>query len=173
MIAAEDEKLKDRLDALIEDVKLDQKASDTSDWPETLITTDDTAEDLERDNVVGFKSGLKESNNIETVDDDDKVDLVIDNLKKDDAIRARSDDSASKYIELNETPEEVSRSNLPYWIMITFGSLLLGASLAAYLRGAEALFGANGALIVICGIIIGAMMLMGSLYYAFRQTLRK
>ena len=57
--------------------------------------------------------------------------------------------------------------------MITFGSLLLGASLAAYLRGAEALFGANGALIVICGIIIGAMMLMGSLYYAFRQTLRK
>ena len=173
LIAAEDEKLKDRLDALIEDVKLDQKASDTSDWPDTLITTDDTAEDLERDNVVGFKSGLKESNNIETVDDDDKVDLVIDNLKKDDAIRARSDDSASKYIELNETPEDVGRSNLPYWIMITFGSLLLGASIAAYLRGAEALFGANGQLIVICGIIIGAMMLMGSLYYAFRQTLRK
>ena len=57
--------------------------------------------------------------------------------------------------------------------MITFGSLLLGASIAAYLRGAEALFGANGQLIVICGIIIGAMMLMGSLYYAFRQTLRK
>jgi len=172
LIAVEEEKLKDRLDALIEDVKSDQKASDTSDWPESLISADDATEDIERDNVVGFKSGLKDDNDtdIDTVDDEDKVDLVIDSLKKDDAIRVRSDDSASKYIELNEAPEEVSRSNLPYWIMITFGSLLLGASVAAYLRGGEVLFGANGQLIVICGTIIGAMMLIGALYYAFRQT---
>jgi len=37
LIAAEDEKLKDRLDALIETVKSDQKAVDTEDWPESLI----------------------------------------------------------------------------------------------------------------------------------------
>ena len=39
LIAAEDEKLKDRLDALIEDVKSDTKSTDEKDWPESLIGT--------------------------------------------------------------------------------------------------------------------------------------
>jgi len=37
LIAVEDKKLKDRLEALIEDVKSDQKSVDREDWPESLL----------------------------------------------------------------------------------------------------------------------------------------
>jgi len=167
LIADEEEKLKDRLDALIEDVKSDLKATDTSDWPDSLLSSDKPENDL-KNNVIEFKAGAdgKDENEAETVD------IVIDNLREDDAIRERSDDSASKYIELNETVEDDNKdSNLPYWVMIVFGSVLLGSSIAAYMRGARALLGESGPTIVVCGAIIGAMMLIGALYYAFRKTL--
>jgi len=173
LIAAEQEKLKDRLDALIEDVKSDPKGIDTTEWPDTLITPDN----LDEDNVIDFKpeakekSEAKESLENDKSDETEPVDLVIDNLREDDAIRVRSDDSASKYMEFNEAPDEPGKTNLPYWVMIVFGALLLGASVAAYLKGAEALLGENGPIIAVCGVIIGAMMLLGALYYAFRQTL--
>jgi len=173
LIAAEQEKLKDRLDALIEDVKSDPKGVDTNEWPDTLISADN----LDENNVIDFKSQTKEKSETKEGLENDKsgeaapVDLVIDNLREDDAIRARSDDSASKYIELNEASDEPDKTNLSYWVMIIFGALLLGGSVAAYLKGAEALLGENGPIIAVCGVIIGAMMFLGALYYAFRQSL--
>lgn len=180
LIAAEEEKLKDRLDALIEDVKSEQKTSDTSDWPETLISSEDLAstnsEGEFKDNVVDFmpdiQSEAESKLELETeiIDEVDSIDVVIDNLKQDDAIRVRSDDSASKYIEMDDTVSEVQGTNLPYWMMIVFGAVLLGSSVASYKKGAIALLGENGPMIVFSGILIGSMMLMGALYYAFRQT---
>ena len=82
----------------------------------------------------------------------------------------RSDDSASKYIEMDDTVSEVQGTNLPYWMMIVFGAVLLGSSVASYKKGAIALLGENGPMIVFSGILIGSMMLIGALYYAFRQT---
>lgn len=180
LIAAEEEKLKDRLDALIEDVKSEQKTSDTSDWPETLISSEDLAstnsEGEFKDNVVDFmpdiQSEAESKLELETeiIDEVDSIDVVIDNLKQDDAIRVRSDDSASKYIEMDDTVSEVQGTNLPYWMMIVFGAVLLGSSVATYKKGAIALLGENGPMIVFSGILIGSMMLIGALYYAFRQT---
>lgn len=180
LIAAEEEKLKDRLDALIEDVKSEQKTSDTSDWPETLISSEDLAstnsEGEFKDNVVDFmpdiQSEAESKLELETeiIDEVDSIDVVIDNLKQDDAIRVRSDDSASKYIEMDDTVSEVQGTNLPYWMMIVFGAVLLGSSVASYKKGAIALLGENGPMIVFSGILIGSMMLIGALYYAFRQT---
>ena len=54
--------------------------------------------------------------------------------------------------------------------MITFGAVLLGANIAVYLRGAKNLLGPNGQIIALAGVIIGAMMLLGALYYAFKNT---
>ena len=183
LIAAEDAKLKDRLDALIEDVKSDQKGADTTDWPETLISaaeeSADVPEEYSKDNVVEFMPDLQPESDVDVLDEieitgeDDSVDLVIDNLKQDDAIRVRSDDSASKYIEIDDTVTETGGTNLPYWVMIVFGAVLLGSSVAAYLRGSVALLGETGPMITLSGALIGSMMLMGALYYAFRKTLSR
>jgi len=91
LIAVEDEKLKDRLDALIEDVKSDQKAIDTKDWPESLIQVE-----VIEENVIPFRAA-----NAPTIEaqDDNKVDIVIDNLTEDDALRIRTEDSASRFID--------------------------------------------------------------------------
>ena len=183
LIAAEDAKLKDRLDALIEDVKSDQKGADTTDWPETLISEAeepaDVPEEYSKDNVVDFMPDLQPESDADILDEfeitgeDESVDLVIDNLKQDDAIRVRSDDSASKYIEIDDTVTETGGTNLPYWVMIVFGAVLLGSSVAAYSKGAVALLGDDGPLIAIAGALIGSMMLLGALYYASRQTFSK
>jgi len=41
------------------------------------------------------------------------------------------------------------------------------------LKNTEALLGPNGSLWAMCGVLIGGMMLLGSLYYAFRKTLSR
>lgn len=176
LIAVEDEKLKDRLDALIEDVKSDQKGVDTSDWPDSLISAEEEAPETPN-NVIKLRADDDVTLDITSEDitsDTPKqspVDMIIDDLKEDDAIRVRSEDSASKYIELESESEPVKSSTLPYWVMIIFGSALFGSSVAAYLRGAEVFLGENGPMIAICGALIGGMMLFGALYYAFRKTL--
>lgn len=174
LIAVQEEKLKDRLDALIVDVKTDQKGVDTADWPESLISASSTSveeETVKIDNVIDFKASRDAETAMEEASELAPVDLIIDELKEDDAIRPRTEDSASKFIELGRDEEIKPSSVLPYWIMIIFGSTLLGGSVAGYLKGAKALFGENGPIIVISGALIGGMMLFGALYYAFRKTL--
>ena len=173
LIAVEEEKLKDRLDALIEDVKSDQKGIDTTDWSDSLISAEEKAR-AKADNVIKLRAD--EDTTIDMTSDtleEAPADLVIDDLKEDDAIRVRSEDSASKYIELDNETKATKSSTLPYWVMIIFGSALLGGSVAAYLKGAEVLLGENGPVIAICGALIGGMMLFGALYYAFRKTLSR
>ena len=173
LIAVEEEKLKDRLEALIEDVKSDENGVD--DWPESLISSypvSGTEEaTIENGNVINFMSENNVASSSEETSQIAPVDLVIDTLSEDDAIRVRTKDSASKFIELDSVSETKSNSVLPYWVMIIFGSALLGGSVAAYLKGSEAILGQNGQMIVISGALIGGMLLFGALYYAFRKTL--
>ena len=169
-IAVAAEGLSDRLDALIDDVRESSpRADDVADWPESLIQAEDAPE--ADDKVVPFKSRKDE--------DDGKVDLVIDNLREDDAMREHEllepgTDSASKYIETDaDIAGEDTGSSLPYWIMILLGSTLLGGSVAALMRGPEALLGEYGPLLATSGAFIGAMMFIGALYYALRHSFRQ
>ena len=182
LIAAQDEKLKDRLDALIEDVKSDKKSVDTSDWPESLITPQETLDNRE-ENVIPFRKDLELTPvnpdiELETGD----VDIVIDNLAEDDALRIqtqlktqnnRTEDSASRFIDLSGD-EEVSEkpSILPFFIMMVLGSLLFGGSVATWLKSKGEILGEYGPLMTMCGIFIGAMMLAGALYSAARQSFK-
>jgi len=169
LIAIEEEKLKNRLDALIEDVKSDQKAMDVTAWEESLITDKSSKSDIVSDNVVDFQSGKE-------IDDPfgpESVEVAIDNLVEDLEAEGRSEDSASKYIELESDTDVQRTSTFPYWIMLTFGAFLLGASVALILKNAETLLGPNGSLWAMCGVFIGGMILLGSLYYAFRKTLSR
>jgi len=172
LIAIEDDKLKDRLDALIGDVKSEAKAIDTQDWPESLITVDKTD-----DKIVPFRKGEASSPQTQSSDLQEAemtADIVIDNLREDDALRARTEDSASRFIDLNARDEiDEKVSTLPYIIMLVIGALLLGSSGAVYLKNPTDILGEHGPLLTISGIFIGSMMLLGALYYALRQSFRK
>lgn len=173
LIAVEGDKLKDRLDALIEDVKSDPKVADTGDWPESLIMAESSD-----DKVVPFRkseSGAVSSANITTNDADaDDVDIVIDNLAEDDALRVRTEDSASRFIALDDVEEtEPKGSIIPYIFMMIVGSTFFGGGIAVWLKSQGEMFGSYGPLLTMCGIFIGAMMLLGALYYAARQSFKR
>lgn len=192
LIAAEDEKLKDRLDALIEDVKSDQKGVGRSDWPESLISSDAALERKE-ENVIPFRKELE----IRTLPSDvdvntDKADIVIDNLAEDDALRIqttesgiqeardsrslerRAPDSASRFIDLDVESEGAEKlSMLPFFIMMVLGSLLFGGSVAAWLKDKGEMLGEYGPILTMCGIFIGAMLLTGAFYSAARQSFKR
>ena len=173
LIAVEDEKLKDRLEALIEDVKSDQKAVDTEDWPQSLIQAEvvESETDLRGENVVPFRV---ENDTKSLTPKNDDVDVVIDNLAEDDALRVRTDDSASRYIDIQLDEEtEHKASSLPYFVMMILGSTLFGGGIAAWLKNKGEMLGDYGPLLTMCGIFIGAMMLLGALYYAARQTFKR
>jgi len=168
LIAVEDEKLKDRLEALIEDVKSDQKAVDTKQWPESLIKAEVT--DTPSENVIPFKV----ENDIDIIEHaGEDVDVVIDNLAEDDALRIRTEDSASRFIDMNaDEQDEGKASSLPYFLMMILGSMLFGGGIAAWLKNKGEMLGEYGPLLTMCGIFIGVMMLLGALYYAARQTFK-
>ena len=172
LIAVEDEKLKDRLEALIEDVKSDQKAVDTEDWPESLIQAEVASEQNIQENVIPFR---KEGSVLEEGFEDEKVDIIIDNLAEDDALRVRTEDSASRFIDVtakDDDEQKVKTSVVPYFLMMILGSTLFGGGIAAWLKNKGEMFGDYGGLLTMCGIFIGAMMLLGALYYAARQTFK-
>ena len=177
LIAVEDEKLKDRLEALIEDVKSDQKTVDAEDWPESLIKAETSESDaaIIGENVVPFRAENNSNSDAPKNEDEDVgVDVVIDNLAEDDALRIRTDDSASRYIDMQVDEEtEYKASSLPYFVMMILGSTLFGGGIAAWLKNKGDMLGDYGPLLTMCGIFIGAMMLLGALYYAARQTFKR
>ncbi|MDA8708824.1 lysozyme, partial [Hellea sp.] len=170
LIAAEDEKLKDRLDALIEDVKSDTKSTDEKDWPESLIDKDQRLEQS-KENIIPF-SIVEDEDTL--LGSDNTAEVVIDNLAEDDALRIRTEDSASRFIDMNALPDEAAEgSTLPYMIMMFFGSIFFGGGIAAWMKSKGAMFGEYGPLLTMCAIFIGAMMLAGALYYAARQSFKR
>ena len=171
LIAVEDEKLKDRLEALIEDVKSDQKAINTEEWPDSLIKTEITEEGGTAENVIPFKV----ENDADIISaEDEEVDVVIDNLAEDDALRIRTEDSASRFIDIDADEEPKEKvSSLPYFLMMILGSTLFGGGIAAWLKNKGEMLGEYGPLLTMCGIFLGAMMLLGALYYAARQTFKR
>lgn len=181
LIAAEDEKLKDRLDALIEDVKSDQKAADTADWPESFIDTD-TQSAKKGANIIPFS--IEKQDDIVVTPDllvDAEVEqgatdkfIIEDNAADGAILQSRTEDSASRYIDLNARPEDnVSVSTIPYMIMMFLGSVLFGGGIASWLKNKGLMFGEFGPMLIMCSIFIGAMMLAGALYYAARQSFKR
>lgn len=171
LIAVEDDKLKDRLEALIEDVKSDQKGVGTEDWPESLIKAEKSNVAMRAENVIPFKA----DNDVDVIaPEDDEVDIIIDNLAEDDALRVRTEDSASRFIDMSAVQEgDETVSSLPYFVMMILGSTLFGGGIAAWLKNKGEMLGNYGPLLTMCGIFIGGMMLLGALYYAARQTFKR
>jgi len=166
-----------RLDALIEDAgEADETVQD--DWPESLIEAEETSEKaLVTDNVVEMVPD-KVTNEVEPLDIK-SPDLVIDELAQDDATRTKLDvtsprtDSAAKYVQQITSPDEmaeveVQTGSAGLWIPVILGFLLFGPSVAAYLKGAEQLFGEWGPSLVFAGAVIGLFLIAMGIYAALR-----
>ena len=101
----------------------------------------------------------------------DCVDLVIDHLKEDDALRARLGDSTTKYDELEAERNNPPKNEFLYWVMIALGSVLFGASVAIYLQGPTLLLGEQGLIITSIAALAGSMIFMGALYYENKKVI--
>jgi GH24 family phage-related lysozyme (muramidase) len=176
-----------RLEALIEDADAELGPDEGPDFPESLIQTDantDNVVDLYEGSAIREDAGLQAAV-IEETDlpkSTPKPVAVIDELAQDDAMRRGRQDSAAKYI-LNTSPEDRARESLELetpkpsggaglFIPVVLGFILLGASLAALLRGAEALMGQWGELLAFVGLVLGTAMILAGIYAALRLSLR-
>ncbi len=183
-----------RLDALIDDAeaKFDRRETD---WPDTLIETEtpepravDNKSEFQ-DNVVDLNTRTGRSKEFErtmTVDAKETqteasaiaqpIDLVVDELPQENTTRQRTD-SAAKYIETNVVDIQPStpstQSGLGLWIPVLLGFILLGASGATLMKGAEALLGAWGPIIAFTGLVIGIGLILTGIYAALRMNSRK
>jgi hypothetical protein len=172
----------------------EETEKEEKEWPESLITTSDEKSEDVKDNLVVFpgadlptKEDSKEeraqilatpkdeqisSDIIEETETKKEVDLIIDNLLEDDAMRQRSD-SAARYIENNPIEyTDPDEGNTGFWMIMLTGFILLGASIAASLRGAEEIMGQWGPVLVLAGLMIGGLMILGAAYYAVRRLFR-
>lgn len=183
-----------RLDALIDDAeaKFDQRETD---WPDRLVETETpepkTVENKSnfQDNVVDLNTrsvrpaeneadlqARTEVSQLQANELTKSIDTVEDESPEKNIIRKRTD-SAAKYIETNVVdtlpkPSE-TQSGLGLWIPVLLGFILLGASGATLIKGAEALLGAWGPIIAFTGLVIGVGLILTGIYAALRMNSRK
>ena len=92
-------------------------------------------------------------------------------------IAAQNDDSAGRYIEVEDislkTKGRRNPNTLPFAVMCIAGLTLLGGSLGAIASGFDSRWGLRGEMASNVGVLIGGMLLLGSVYYVFKIMLRR
>ena len=174
VIAQAADDLGDRLGALLDDGDAPTEA--TADWPQSLIQPAGDVPDDEpeaTDNLVAFPGRTA------TIEDEAVIaaeppreTIVIDEIAADDILRASREPDGPVYVasDAADDPEVEFVGGL--WIPVVLGFALLGASVAAMLAGARELLGSWGPFMALAGAIIGAIMIVFSLYLATAGALR-
>jgi len=165
-------KVSDRLDALIEEVKgpLDEDfvENGTSDagisQAEIYAFPDQDANGPENEKEVS--AAKTEETELPTIYEPDIISDT-DN---------RSHDSAQKYIQFEQDPEEpadVGSGNMPYWIMALFGLILTAGASYALLTDFRKHIGPMGDLASLVAGMIGVMLFFGAGYYLLRRSFQR
>lgn len=108
------------------------------------------------------------------------ADILIDELEADDRLRGQykptlddaQDPNGEEMMDVFSFPQDDDVEGDPatgLWIPILVGFALLGASIAAGLRGAQSLMGDWGPIAVVAGIITGTLMIAFSIYISLTQ----
>ena len=176
--------LSERLEALIDTGEEDTSPADDPDWPQSLIQAigDEPADAVETDapsaiddaargNLVAFPTPTRSEPRAEpktpapapVVEATPDTTLVIDDLAADDIMRdSRASTARMSAAEVEPDIKPVSG----IWIPTVLGFAVFGASVAALVLGARELLGASGPVLALAGVIVGALMILYSLYLA-------
>lgn len=181
--------ISDRLDALIDNVREGDEVSNDA-WPETLIQAESPEEAGQYGENTSFEQEEVVAQTLRSNDDvvliaptdfatetyvqeeiDTKpADLVIDNLAEDDAMRLHGDSPDPFASREMPKPVEKTSSALGLWAIMVLGLILLILAALTHYQGSERLLGEWGPLMVLAGALIGALMILGGLYYLIRRA---
>lgn len=157
-IAAAAAEVSQRLDALIDE----PKANQAEEWPDNLITSSITPAQPSGDNVVRIG------------DTDGTSDVIIDELKQDDALQeqiARESqynvDRFDNYVDMPDDGE-TKRSFWVFLSMIVIGMIAALSGLIINLRGSTNILGENGPFIAIAAMLLGGLLLVVGLLYLMK-----
>lgn len=110
--------------------------------------------------------------------DTDAAALVLDedDLAPLEDIATMPSDSAQRYIDRKAEQNGHAKSRrhvLPFALMCLSGMILMGGSAGLIASGADARWGMGGETATTAGFLIGALLLLGSVYYVFKILLRR
>ena len=160
-IAVAAAEVSDRLDALIDN---GPETTETSDWPESLITADRTELHealIEAEDEDIIRSELESIQEMYEAEAQEASDI------------ARTNIAANDYAKPQALEEPREGGLGPYLVMMVTGLTLIGASLGAMMRGGTTQLGESMPFWSGVGIIVGVAVLLAALYYVLKSILRR
>ena len=194
-IAEAAEELRGRLDALIDAPETEGEAGE--DWPESLIRpagdelspeeVEDLFEDpdsrvvafparadvpeLEGPEVAGEVVGEEPAVAAPVMDTPVTDTPVIDTLVQDEAVRVRAlPEAEPEFAGVNGRVER-REGGWPFVVLMVLGGGLFGAGAMAWRRGVERVGGLDGELVSVGAMMVGALLLLGGLFYLLKTLL--
>jgi GH24 family phage-related lysozyme (muramidase) len=168
----------ERLDALIDDQA--ESAVDLSDMPDSLLTVEPKPPAA---TVLPFRSKT-DAPNIEPAaeiapqtdgksrlpqDVDDKAGSVTDTNTAPPRRAAKGGDSASRFIQSRDYVETQPSSIWAFGVMMLSGLIMFAFSLYASIKDPVSLLGPWGPVAVMAGLMMGGMIILGSIYYILKS----
>lgn len=159
LIAAAAAEVSDRLDALIDEPS--EPEAETV-WPDSLITSS-----IQPEETIGAT----------TIVENQPVDVVIDELHQDDALRGQetrdSQFNTQRYVEYTNGVDASQGGLWAFFTMMIVGLTMLLAGLGINLKGAMAILGENGPFITIAAMAIGCLLLIVGGWYLIKALFFK
>ncbi len=169
----------ERLDALIAG-QADER-TEPLDMPKTLLNAEPTAR---RNKILPFR---RKTTRIDKPKETapDRADKAVDEVRPTPDLEHQVDlehqmsgpaanegrDSASRFINKPQYIKTETSSIWAYGIMMASGLILMCLSLYAKLKGAVSLLGPWGDIAVLAGLIMGGVIILGSIYYIMKSVL--
>jgi len=166
----------DRLDALIDD-QAQAPAIDVSDMPDNLLKGEPSARPAK---VLPFKSKTDMPNHTKAPNETDVSEAPqaknmhndIDSsaeLAEDSPVEAPID-SAARFIETRKYVRSEPSSVWAFGVMMISGLIMFCLSLYATIKDPISLLGPWGAVVAMAGLIMGGLIILGSIYYILKSS---
>ena len=156
-----------RLDALIDDY--DGETTDVSDMPDSLI-------DLAKPNVPNVVLPFRGKDKIEPPLNEDEPDEALGTLLESEAEiipdqppRVAANTVQAETLSINETNSK-TESIAAFVVMFISGLVMFALSLYAWMKNPADLLGAWGPIATLVGLMMGGMIILGSVYYIMKSS---
>lgn len=159
-----------RLDALIDDFS--DETTDVSDVPDALIDGPDAPTSAV---VVPFKESENIQDDIHDNFDEAEPPKNVTSLTVDEPSqldRPQTGESTARFIQGNAAVHKSDDSVFAYGIMLLSGVVMLALSFYTWLNDPIAILGTIGPIAALGGVIMGGVIILGSVWYIFKSGLK-